>query len=172
VTQTCALFVTVCQNYVSLIFYQSYFLYIIASLPVILILIWIWQRYVNKWEAVLLKGKQRLCRFTNTFALSVTTNCQIAWRKMEQNIFQNNQLCIYFNITFYHYSTATHITSILCMNFYIFRSFYRNKGTYGITDSHHILIRFRPYLLVSSGGITYIFFVLQPGSNFVLYWQV
>jgi len=37
-----------------------------------------------------------------------------------------------------------------CINFYIFRSFYHTKGTYGITESHHNLKGFQPYLLVSS----------------------
>jgi hypothetical protein len=101
----------------------KYLFYFVASLPITLALIWNRLRYVNKWGAILLEGKQRLCLFTNTLALSVTTNCQIAWHKIEQNIFQNNQLYIYFNITFYHHGVAVHSPSILCIKFHIFRSF-------------------------------------------------
>jgi len=78
----------------------------------------------------------------------------IKWNKISS---KNNQLYIYFNITFYHHSAAAHIPSILCINLYLIRSFYPNKGTYGIAESHPIPKSFRPSLLVSSGGITYNF---------------
>jgi len=149
VTQTCALFVTVCQNYFSLKVYQLYLLYVITSLRVILTLIWNWQRNVNKWEAVLLEGEQRL--FCSPAYWHWVWQQTATLRDIKLNkISSKKQSAIHtFYINFYDHIAAAHSPSILCINFYIFRYFYHNKGTYGIAKSHRILKRFRPYLLVS-----------------------
>jgi len=136
----------------------KYLLYVIASSRVVLILIWNWPRNVNKWEAVLLERKQRLCCSQTHWHWAWQQNAKLRDLKWNKISSKNNQLYIlYFNITFYHYSVAAHIPSILCSDFCIFRSFYRNKWTYGIAESHHILKRFQPYLLVSSGELLIFF---------------
>jgi len=81
----------------------------------------------------------------------------IQWNKISS---KNTQLYIYLLLKFHDHSVAVHIPSMWCNNFHILRSFIIINGLC-IAEWHHNFKRFCPYLLVSSGVITYYFSIYR-----------